>query len=130
MNDRLNELRDEADRLTEPFSPALHARVMAGVRAEAKPAKARPSGWQYAVAAAAMIMIVVGSWLLTRPAIAPPTRGSTLVFSVANPLSGVVQPGNTHGIDGNPALAYLDHDAAELGRFVIRQLDQIPPVNR
>jgi hypothetical protein len=130
MNDRLNELRNEAKRLTEPFSPALHARVMAGVRAEAAPVRSRPPAWRYAVAAAAMIMIALGAWLLTRPAIAPPTPGSKLVFSVDNPLRGVVQPVGGQATDGNPALAYLDHDAAKLGRYVARQLDQLPPVNR
>ena len=132
MSDRMNDLRDEAKRLGEDFSPALHARVMAKVRAEAAPSPVRESHpWRYVLAAAAMIAIAAGAWVITRPAIDPPTPPKQFVrdFTIGNPMPQVVTVQFSNDA-GNPAYAYLDHDAKAFGRFMVRQLDQLPPASR
>ena len=128
MSDRMNDLRDEAKRLGEDFSPALHARVMAKVRAEAAPSHVRESRpWRYVLAAAAMIAIAAGAWVMTRPAIEPPTPKKELAkdFSISNPMPQVASV-QFSGDAGNPAYAYLDHDAKAFGRFMAKQLDVLP----
>lgn len=127
MSDRMNDLRDEAKDLSESFSPSLHARVMAKVRAQATPVATRQiHPFRYALAAAAMVAIALAAWVLTRPAIQPPTPGPKIVkrFGIPNLLPQVAIALNDDG--GNPAYAYLDHDAKAFGKFVVKQLDVMP----
>lgn len=127
MSDPLEPLRQEAGRLNEPFSPAVHAKVMTAVRASSPPTVSHAPTWRYALAAAAVVVIALGAWLTTRPAMVPPSP-TVASISFDNPLAGVVPP-LPPATDGDPALAYLDHDAAQLGRYVLRQLDHLPPPN-
>jgi hypothetical protein len=128
MSDGMNDLRNEAKELTESFSPAVHARVMAKVRAEAKPLATRQSHLlRYALGVAAVIVVV----LVVKPLVFKSVDRTPLVaknFAVPNPLSHVAIALNDDG--GDPAYGYLDHDAKALGKFVIRQLDSLPPASR
>jgi hypothetical protein len=130
MTDRTNELRNEARRLTPAFSPALHARVMAAVRAQAAPVGRSPhQPWRYTLAAAALVAIAAGAWVLTRPAVVPPPKQPIARdFRIASPLPPVELTLATDA--GNPAYAYLDHDMKAFGRYVARQLDVVPNSRR
>src|SRR5688572_19275526 len=92
MSDRTEELRKEARETMPEFSPSLHAKVMAAVRAEAA-ASSQPAGqrWRYALAAAAMVVIAAGTYVLTRPAAIAPPPPTPLArdFSIGNPLPDI-----------------------------------------
>ena len=125
MSDRMNDLQDEAKQLSESFSPALHARIMAKVRAEAKPLATRQfHPLRYALAAAAIIVVV---FVMKAALIHPPLRKQEVAnrgFNLPNPLPKVAIALNDDA--GNPAYGYLDHDAKALGQYVVKQLDVMP----
>jgi hypothetical protein len=129
MSDRMKELRDEAKALNEPFSPALHARMMAAVRAEASPVVEQRTGWRYGLAVAAVVAIAAGAWVLMRPAVVEPPKPIARDFTLDNPLRGVLPPLGEQ-VASSSAYAYLDQDAAALGRYVMRQLNAMPEVER
>jgi hypothetical protein len=127
MSDRMNDLRNEAKQLTESFSPSLHARVMANVHAEATPIATRPiQPFRYALAAAAIVALVfVLKGAIIRTMHPAPPKLATKDFTVPNPLPEVTSIRFSTD-SGNPAYAYLDHDAKAFGQFLVKQLDVMP----
>lgn len=139
MQDVESRLRAEAKMMREKdgFSPLLHERIMAKLRAEglrAVPITPEPgvSWWRYAGPVAAAAGVALAAWLILRPAAvepAPrPVAGGSEHIMVNMPQIAVTQrplDATTSALEERK-YAYLDRDARKLLVFVADQLPSLP----
>jgi len=136
-SDPFNRLSEEADRLAEPFSPSLHAKVMRRVREEAAAAAVSKAPghvlWYFGGACVAMVLIAVtvGLWMRStqpmRPVPVQPIASADddslidWLNHATEPMRQSVRQSSTTLVMGG-----LDHDAKAFGRFVLEQVGQLP----
>jgi hypothetical protein len=132
-------LRDEGHALMPPFSPLLHERTMAHLRAHAGPAldlagPPRPVALRWAVRAAAAAAIAAVAWIALKPHAASPVDprpGPIVQVPSITPDAVVHQVSRTVGLPTAAAweeakYGYLDKDVRRLALFVADQIPRLP----
>ena len=135
--DPFNRLSEEADRLTEPFSPSLHAKVMRRVGEEAA-GTTRSKGQLYilwslcgACVAVVLIAVTVSLWLRSTPLVSPnpnPPTASANGISLVEWLNQAAEPvrQSIYRTTAPLVMGGLDQDAKAFGHFMLEQVGQLP----